>query len=671
MADQQYWASKPSKEAVKTMLEKVQAYDMHLDETGRILMCRRALDTYYGMDPDGGVGTAHKIGFGGEQGETMLMRLNHFRSIVDQKVVMATGQRPSYDAMALNADYKAAEETELAENIFEYELSVSGLEDCLKDACKRSRLTGEGWVGVFWDPNDGDVYEADQSGLPIRTGKPKYRTFSMYDIARDVGRIDMQHDWLAARTWVNKWDLAASYPEHAQEIINMGESPSPANGFMGSLSLRQFKREARTDLIEVIEFFHKKTPAIPDGRYIKCVGDIPLFDGPLPYQEIPLFCLAEDIESETCFGSTKDWDLLAPQKALDGAISTVVTNHEAFGVQNIIVPRGADLNVEDLGGGLRMIEANTSGGEPKPLQLLATGEHSYRLLESLQENMETISGVNSVARGNPAASLKSGSALAAVQSMAVQANSGLTAAYIRFMEAIGTAVIKLYQSFASVPHLIEVVGVDKRSSVMSFTSDSIAKVCRIKVTVGSPLMNTQAARMEIAGELAARFPQKVTPDQYFEVLTTGRLEPVTERETAEPRYIKLENEQMRSGQMPQALATDTHNLHIGEHMLLTFDPSMRNNDAMMRIVLGHIMQHQQFLPPPNGSAPPLPGEMTATVQSEAFSGGGPGQAPPKMEGAPEFRNSAGETGMPMMPNNPITGQRMGPDGSQGAPGGEQ
>lgn len=668
--DEFYWASESSDKIKEAINQKVRSFDMNLDETGRILMCRRATDTYYGLDPDGSVGSAHRIGFGGEQGETMMLRINHFRSILDQKIIMATGQRPSYDAMALNADYKSAEETDLAENIFEYELSVSGLEECLKDACKRSRLSGEGWVGVFWDPSAGDVYEIDQmSGSEIRKGKPKYMTFSMYDVIRDVGRTDMNHDWLACRSFTNKWDLAATYPEKRDKILNCDDFSSPTQGYAGLLSLRIYKRESRVDLVEVLEFFHKKTPALPDGRYVKMVAGEVLFDGPLPYQEIPLYCLAEDIETESCFGSTKDWDLLAPQKALDSTISTVVTNHEAFGIQNIIVPRGADLNVEDLGGGLRMIEANVAGGEPKPLQLLTTGEHSYKLMGNLQESMETISGVNSVARGNPAASLKSGSALAAVQSMAVQANSGLTAAYIRFMEQVGTAVIKLYQSFASVPHIIEVVGIDKRSSVISFTSDSIKRVCRIKVTVGSPLMNTQAARMEIAGELAARFPNKVTPDQYFEVLTTGRLEPITERETAEPRYIKLENDQMRSGVQPQAIATDTHDLHIGEHMLLTFDPSMRDDDGMMRIVLGHIMQHQQLKAMQNPAmASPSPQGKPEGNAGLGAEGGQPGQPPPpKMEGAPEFRNSAGETGLPLMPNNPITGQRMGPGGSQSAP----
>ena len=52
--------------------------------------------------------------------------------------------------------------------------------------------------------------------------------------------------------------------------------------------------------------------------------------------------------------------------------------------------------------------------------------------------METLSGVNSVARGNPEASLQSGTALAMVQSQALQFMSGLQQSYIQLIEDVGT-----------------------------------------------------------------------------------------------------------------------------------------------------------------------------------------------------------------------------------------
>src|SRR5262249_48621911 len=147
------------------------------------------------------------------------------------------------------------------------------------------------------------------------------------------------------------------------------------------------------------DWFHAKTASMPQGRYVKCVDKTVLYDGPLPYDEIPLYLLTEDEEPNAPFGHSKDWDLMGPQQALDSAISTILTNHDALGIQNIILPKGSDLNVEDLGGGLRILEVNMAAGEPKPLQLLQSGENSFRLLDSMVGNMETLSGINSVARG--------------------------------------------------------------------------------------------------------------------------------------------------------------------------------------------------------------------------------------------------------------------------------
>ncbi len=61
----------------------------------------------------------------------------------------------------------------------------------------------------------------------------------------------------------------------------------------------------------------------------------------------------------------------------------------------------------------------------------------------LEKTMETISGVNAVARGNPDPNLRSGNALALIQSMTLQFMSGLQQSYVAMIEDVGTGIIDI------------------------------------------------------------------------------------------------------------------------------------------------------------------------------------------------------------------------------------
>lgn len=672
MSNDIYWASQPSDEIALSICNKVYDFDMYLQSTGRMALVRRSLDMYYGFDADGKWSRSTAVTFGGQSGETVLLRGNHYRSLVDQRVIMVTGQRPSYEAMAVNNDSESAAAADLAEGIFEYQLNKCGLEDLLKEACKLSHLVGEGWNSVLWDPYGGDPYTVDPStNTPVFAGDVQYATHPMWDVIRDITRIDHDHDWLVLRTYVNKWDLMKQYPEKSEEIRSSTSRPGQDNP-MRSFMFRQ-QMDRNYDFVEMYQLFHKRTAAMPLGRFVRCVDKTVLFDGPIPYDDLPIYMLAEDVEPTSPFGHSMDWDLMGPQQAYDSALSTILTNHEASGIQNVLIPKGCQLDAEDLGGGQRALSYNAAAGKPERLELGSASEASYKLIGLIQELMETISGVSSVARGNPQASLKSGSALALVQSMSVQANSGAMSQYIRHLENVGTATIQRYQAFATAPHLVEMVGVDKKAAAVQFTNKQLNGVRRVTVSVGGPLMRSLAGRLEIASDLAAKFPNDINAQQYMQVMESGRLEPIFQAKISEPLYIHKENELLRQGINPRAIRSENHPMHIDEHRTLYFDLSIRGNEELMQVVLSHIMEHEMLMqnqmleeqrlalppgvlpgtpPPPSGPSQPAGGFNPAANEK------------PSPKANPAYQNTEGEANaLPLMPMNPVTKTRTSPSGS--------
>lgn len=88
-------------------------------------------------------------------------------------------------------------------------------------------------------------------------------------------------------------------------------------------------------------------------------------------------------------------------------------------------------------------------------------------------------------------------------------------------------------------------------------------------------------------------------NQYFEVLATGQLDPMTEGPEAENMLIIKENENLRRS-IPQVAAPwDNHANHISQHFVIMMDPTLRQkqDDPVMAATMQHVMSHAQFLFP--------------------------------------------------------------------------
>ena len=86
-----------------------------------------------------------------------------------------------------------------------------------------------------------------------------------------------------------------------------------------------------------------------------------------------------------------------------------------------------------------------------------------------------------------------------------------------------------------------------------------------------------------------------TPEQFIQVMQTGRLEPVIEGEQAEIMLIKDENEHLMDGKEIMAISTDDHIKHIKEHKVVLASIEARKNDTIVPATLAHIQEHIELL----------------------------------------------------------------------------
>jgi hypothetical protein len=307
--------------------------------------------------------------------------------------------------------------------------------------------------------------------------------------------------------------------------------------------------------------------------------------------------------------------------------------------------------MSNLGGGLNVIEGLK---KPEVLNLLGTSEQSFQLVQLLENLMETLSGINSVTRGNPEASLKTGTSLALVQSMAVQFISGLQQQYVCLLEDVGTGVIDILKDYATEPRVASIVGKNNKAYLKQFKSDDLMEVNRVVVDVGNPLAKTTAGRMEIAQQLMQMKPDEFSISQFIQLINTGNLNLMTDKNLRKENQLEMENERLMTGNSVKAFIYDDHIEHIKEHTSLLDDPDIRDNNELSQAVLAHISEHIELgrsadqgivqalghtpLPQaPQPPAPPMQPDQSANAAGPmtADQSGMPNQPMPRAAGMPQ------------------------------------
>lgn len=662
--DNRYWATVPANEIADEMLDKVDKYYRHIQAIGKINLYRRSWAYYYRPGLNGA-----QLNPTGEQGELTSLSVNHYRNLLTHLETMTTQQRAAFEPKATNTDVKSQAQVILAIGLLDYYMREKKLDRYINQAVKDGLIYGEAFVKAEWDATSGEKYGTTATGAIIYQGDMKYSNYTPLNVIRDFTKESTsQEDWYIMRDFQNKYNLAAKFPDLAESILN---DSSDMIELARTTTINSVALED-SDNVVVYTLIHAPTPAIPEGRITTCLDNgTVMLDGPIPYTSTHVYRIAPDEMSGSIFGYTVGFDLLPMQESIDMLYSTVITNQSTFGVQNILVPKGHDLSTSSMSGGLNVMEYDPKVGKPEALNLTQTPPEIFNFISQLENTQQTLAGVDSVTRGDPAASLKSGSALALVAAQSVQFSMTLQRSFSQLVEDLGTGTINILKEFATVPRIAAIAGKSNRPLMKEFKGDDLSSINRVTVDMGNPMTRTTAGKVNLAEQMM-NMGLVENADQYIQVITTGKLEPVIEGKQAGLLLIKGENEGLSDGIPQRALITDNHAKHILEHTTVLANPEIRQdpNNPIVAITLAHIQEHmnmmndpmtQQLMAilhqepvPPNPNAVPVSGNpMNAQlpVQQAAEEVNMP-NAPKPPEGAPpasqEIIEQSGQN-LPMAP----------------------
>ncbi len=642
------------------------------------LLAKAAL-YYFGKDLSGGA--SQGITRGGDQGELAMIRVNHARSLVQTQLNLILASKIVWQPIATNSDYKSAAQTILAASVLEYYWRDQQISKYYQRVLEEAIVFGECFFYRPWDMTKGPPtplpeldeqgnIKLDAQGNPVmkQSGDFAFKTLSSASVIRDPYKRSFDElDWVIVETRENKFNLAAqtANPQIQQQILNV-----PVDIIQHGADYQPARADVPTNDISVFKLWHKKTPILPEGRETVFLSkDLVLSDGPLTYDEIPL----DRVYSAELFGSpyaySAFFEILGIQELVDSLHTCVATNQTTFGTQMIGCPDGTTVSPDSFGG-MKLLKYPAGSGEPKAIQLTKSPPEVFNYIETLVSNMEQLMGLNSVARGEPQSGEQSGAALALLEAKAKQQMSVLEGSFLRSIQSSGGGVIDTIRRKCPYPRRVAISGVSNKALERSeeYGKDSFEQIHRVQVDIGNPLSQTSAGRQELANMYLQLLGPKMTGEQMEQVLTTGRLEPMTQSLQRELLLIKSENELIARGAPGAvAMADDDHVLHMREHRGEMANPEVRSNPQAIQAYMDHQNEHWELYntvdparlmvfgmqPPPQLGLPPGPGAP-------------PGPAPGPEEPPSIAANGPPEPSLPSLPTNPATGEP--PPGLQPSPG---
>lgn len=645
-----YFVNLPDNQVAEACMQKIDDYFSFLTRSGQLALWKTTYNAYYNSEIVGG-----QIYKTGSQNEYFNLNVNHFRSVLTTLKGMIEQQKLAFDSKATNTDVKSQAQAILSNGLLEYYAKEKSLEDYTSEGLESAIVLSEGWIFSGWNVQAGKIYGYHpETNAPIYEGDIVYQSYPPTQVVRDVTkRKPSENNWYILIDFVNKWDLMEQFPEYRAQLLDISNDNFENNKYRFYAAKHM---EASNDDVPVFTLFHKKCPSVPNGKEIKFVNkDILLGNGALPYRHIPLRAITTSKHLASNFGYTLAYDLVIIQEALNITDSVIMTNLATYGCQNIISTRGANVSAESLSGGLNLIEYTPveGGAPPAGLNLAEVPAPLFNHRGSLVQDIQLVSGINAVSRGDMSSLGKtmSGSAMALIQNMAIQYANSLQKSYIRTLGDIATDTIMILRDFAKVPRIAMISGIANRPYMKEFTGDDLDKINRVEIDVGNAMAQTLAGRVDLAEKYIQNGWAK-SPQEYTQVLTTGRLDAVIEGAQRINLQIRQENEDLANGKGAIAIATDPHVEHIIGHSGLMDGLDARHNPDLMNAATAHVQEHINFLKtvdpmlltilkqPVMQMPPPMPM-------------GGPSGAPEMLDAAKPVEQKAQEINQPNLPESPI------------------
>jgi hypothetical protein len=511
--------------------------------------------------------------------------INHLYDLTEQSVSFTSKFRPAVQFLPTNDDFHDKQASKLAKRLFDHVKYVEKLDHKARTSVRLAKIAGEGYLFIEWDEDKGPkspkwdeaIKEYGEGKIPLldengnqeedQNGNPVFieREIKIGDVCYKIVRPDRllfetKHEFDEAKYFFHLEErpveeLRADYPKKADMIkVNQSERVEEHYDYNDKRS----KTDSR-----VITLWYKPNKYLPKGRKIVFTPDAILENKPYPYKhgEFPFERMTDiDIPNEL---HARSFFINARQ------ITAQINNLTTMAVRNIklcsspkwMIPKGS-VKLDQLNNNTGIVQYQG----PIAPQLLAPSTIAgelFNLRNALKEDVQQVSAVHGVSRGEPPAGVKAGVALQFLNEQENERQSNFIMKYNEFIRRVADKTIKVCSQYydESDERTIAILGKNDEYARVPFDVETLSREFDVRIQNSSALPESKGQRIQNILDLSERFPTLVDEEQVADMLDFGQSEKWYDEATAAVRAAERENEMLMEGEEKQPEIYEYHLQH--------------------------------------------------------------------------------------------------------------
>ena len=467
------------------------------------------------------------------------LTINRVRPIVRTEVAKLTSQKPSAVALPASNEvediFAATAATQIWESLYD-RLHVSRE---MRMVARDISVLGVGYLKTYWDSGKYDSDSGEEGDLCIDHISP----FNVFVPDLSIVDQDKQPYVLHVYTKPIEW-LKMTY----EDLIPKDKQPTVVAAteiadIASALDIRE--NNSKPDASLVIEAWVKPgtTKLLPKGGYIVVVDDIIVeaaMEGfPAGYKDCPITKF-EHIPSGQYYPACVIDDIIPLQREINR------TRSQRVQAKNLM----AKPQVYYREGSLTVAKISTSPGQyigvrpgfdfPMSAPMPQLPPYVAEELQSLDRDLEDISGQHQVSRGSTPPGVEAATAIAYLQE---RDDSYLAPTFASIEEGLARTAriaLSLAAEYWTGERTVKIVGDNNGFSAEMFRGSDIARATDIRVEAGSALPTSKAAKQALIMDMMKL--GIIPPEDGLELLDISTLSPYTDSRGTRPDELRAQRE---------------------------------------------------------------------------------------------------------------------------------
>ncbi len=536
--------------------------------------------------------------------------INHAFELTEQWVSRMTRFKPAVTIIPANDEHNDRISAKIAGLVVKYLDYRSGMDIILEKMARQVRVFGEIYLKITWDPDAGDIHpdakRAKEEGKRIKIANSEADGEPLFvDTDIRVGEIDYE----ILQPWRVYLDPKSSYEKSEYCIIESIEDFDKITAEYPEKEIvfgEHFSRDhivnnrPENNKVRVYEIYHKGTPLLDSGRYIKIVGDTVLENDINPYSHrgFPLARIT-DIDVPGELRALSYLKNVGPINLLIDKVTFLLSKAIATGSHlKWMVPKGA-VNIINLAN--RATVAEYAGGVPPRLEMpRTTRPELFTFLETLEKKIEKISGIHGISRGEPPPGIRAGIAL---QFLEEQENQRANSAIVKH----NMLIRQIWQMSLSIAgdrydesdgRLVNILGKNNQFTIKALRNTNLSGPFDIRVQNSSALPQSKAGQIQATIDLRETFGPDVVPDAHvIDMIGIGQADKYITWAAVALQKAESENEDLLEGlEVSEPNKWEEHIAHWQTHMKVIQARSFENvPKPRQEAVFGHIKTHEYLM----------------------------------------------------------------------------